>query len=86
MLFRDKHTSLKCPSVSHKEKEFYNVDDARSIQKRYSDFRNLHLSLQNSTSGFELPFPGKKMTGNLGKLTLISRFNCTAPVPLSKML
>ena len=38
-----------------------------TVQRRYNDFRNLHLSLQNTISGFDLEFPGKKMTGNLGQ-------------------
>jgi PX domain-containing protein kinase-like protein len=34
-----------------------------SVQRRYTDFRQLHASITNG-SGLELEFPGKKMTGN----------------------
>ena len=37
-----------------------------TVQRRYNDFRNLHLSIQTSVSGLDIQFPGKKMTGNLG--------------------
>jgi len=39
-----------------------------TVQKRYTDFRNLHLALQNNfNGGLDIQFPGKKITGNLGK-------------------
>ena len=37
-----------------------------TLQRRYTDFRNLHLLLQNNIAGLDIKFPGKKMTGNLG--------------------
>lgn len=42
------------------------------IQRRYNEFRQLHQTI-SSLSGLDLPFPGKKMTGNQNKDFIASR-------------
>jgi hypothetical protein len=62
------HRRQQQRSIKSNEKEDPGLirPTAWTLQRRYTDFRNLHLSLQNNVAGLDIQFPGKKMTGNLG--------------------
>ena len=45
-----------------------NKSEIWSVSRRYNDFRNLHLTIENLLHGNDVPeFPKKKMTGSMGK-------------------
>lgn len=63
-------TEVRKSSRSKKDSE--ESPNCWNIQRRYNDFRNLQVTLLNM-SGVDIPFPGKKMTGNLDREFIAAR-------------